>query len=119
MSYNQNKSIEIRIDGNRVANVESLDIECTREIIEENGVPSANLKETKIVFKRAICINSSISDSVTLKALKKFTMDVCVPGLITTYTDCLCVGYRETIGEGNKIIEELTAIASSYKQIST
>ena len=118
MSYNQNKSVELRIDGKRVANLEKFEVNCIREIVEENGVQSANLSEVKIVFRRAICFGDTISDGVILKALKSFKLEVYVPQKITTYNNCLCTGYREIIGEGNKIIEEITATASSYLQSS-
>ncbi len=118
MSFDTTKACTVQINGTRLANVEKIETHFERETTVTDGALGANLKSIRVKIVRKKHIGDAYDDGVIFCALKDFALTVLVPGFATSYDGCQWVDYKEYIGEGNTITEELTVAALSYKYAS-
>lgn len=118
MSFNEARAISVRINGTRVANVESIISSSKREKNVSGSVINVQSKEISVTLKRVIYLNDTRSDGLLLRAQNNFLLEIYYPDHISSYTNCQWVDYTETVGENNTVTEEIKICSLNYSQVS-
>lgn len=118
MSYNESKAISVRINGTRVANVESVISSAKREKTVSGNTISVQNDEISVTLKRVIYLNDTRSDGLVLRAQSDFLLEIYYPDHISSYSNCQWVDYTETVGENNALTEEIKICSLGYSRIS-
>lgn len=116
-NYNLEKAAYVLINDTRVANIVSVNVEYDRELVIENGQITKPNTIMHVTLKRQIFLNDPRSDGLNLRGLENFTLAIYTPTYITTYTNCQWLGYKETVGDDNVVLEELHVASLTMKMV--
>ena len=115
MGYDASRSITVKINGKRLANVEKVETVYVRDRNIQDGKLSVSLKTIDVKITRKRRMEDALNDGVEFTPLKNFSLTVSFSRFDTSYEECEWVDYKQILGENDTVIEEITVAALIYK----
>ncbi len=117
-SYNLEKAAFVTINNQRVANLLQVESEFNRELVITDGAITVPNTFMYITLRRQIFLNDQKRDGLNLRSLTDFSLSVYWPGVVSTFSNCQWLGFKETIVNDNIVIEEMRVASINYRMVS-
>ncbi len=116
-SFNLEKAIYVTVNNTRVANLVSVHSEFERELTIEDGQITVPNTYMYITLRRQIFPGDTRSDGLNLRSLSDFSLSIYMPGVVSTFSNCQWLQFKETVDD-NVITEEVRIASLKYRMVT-
>ena len=115
--YNLEKAMYVTVNNSRIANLLHVESTFNREFAIVDGKIAPPTTYMYVTLRRQIFVKDGIRDGLNLRSLSDFSMSIYWPGVVSTYSNCEWLDFKETVVSDNIIIEEMRIASLEYRMV--